>query len=236
MYQNNYESNYNAAHAGLVSTVSGAMKRVYFKMTLGLIVTALTALFCATSAEFMTYYLTHHWLMWVLIIAEFGMVFAISGAINRLSSTTAALLFYVFAIINGLMLSTIGLLYSPGAIVKTFFITAGTFGAMSVYGYTTSQDLTKMGNILFMALIGLIICSIVNLIWPNGTLSWIISAAGVLIFVGLTAWDTQTIKRMAAMTPGENVGRLATIGALSLYLDFINLFLYLLRFFGGSRD
>lgn len=235
MYQNNYQ-NTSADPRVAVSTVSGTMKRVYFKMTLGLIVSAFTALFCAGSQAFMQYYLTHSWLMWVLIITELGLVFSISGAVRRMSSSTATLLFYVFAVVNGLMLSTIGLIYSPGAIVKTFFITAGTFGAMSVYGYFTSNDLSKFGSFLFMALIGLIIASLVNIFLHSSTLDWIVSIAGVFIFVGLTAWDTQQIKTMAMMTPGESVGRLSTIGALTLYLDFINLFLYLLRIFGGNRD
>lgn len=205
-------------------------------MTLGLIVSALAALYCATSTAFMQYYLTHSWLMWVLIIAEFGLVFSISGGIRRMSSSMATLLFYVFAVVNGLMLSTIFLVYSPSAIVKTFFITAGTFGAMSVYGYFTSTDLSKFGSFLFMALIGLVIASLVNIFLHSSTLDWIISIAGVFIFVGLTAWDTQQIKTMAMMTPGENLGRLSTLGALTLYLDFINLFIFLLRIFGGNRD
>ena len=181
------------------------------------------------------FYITHSWLMWVLIIAELGIVFAISGAINKLSSATATMLFYVFAIVNGLMLSTIFLVYSPGAITKTFFITAGTFGAMSIYGYFTNSDLTKWGSFFFMALIGLIIASVVNMFVHSSGLDWIISIVGVLLFVGLTAWDTQQIKRMAMMTGVENQGKLATWGALSLYLDFINLFIYLLRIF-GNRD
>ncbi len=146
------------------------------------------------------------------------------------------MLFYLFAVVNGLMLFPIFMVYTHTSIAKTFFITAGTFGAMSIFGYTTSQDLTKWGSFLIMALIGLIVVSVVNIFAHSTTLEWIISGAGVLIFIGLTAWDTQQVKRMAAMAPAESTGRLATIGALSLYLDFINLFLYLLRFFGSSRD
>ena len=173
--------------------------------------------------------------MWVLIIAEFGLVLGISGAINKMSGTVATMLFYLFAVVNGLMLSSIFVVYSLTAITKTFFITAGTFGAMSVYGYFTSQDLSKIGSYLFMALIGLIIASLVNLFLHSSTLDWIVSIAGVLIFIGLTAWDTQQIKAMAQAAPQSSVSRLATLGALSLYLDFINLFLYLLRIF-GNRD
>ena len=134
------------------------------------------------------------------------------------------------------MLFPIFMVYAPDSIAKTFFITAGVFGAMSIYGYSTSQDLTKWGSFLVMALIGLIIASLVNIFLHSSTMDWIISGAGVLIFIGLTAWDTQTIKRMAQAAPAESTGKLATIGALNLYLDFINLFLYLLRFFGNSRD
>lgn len=238
--QNNYQQEYNRYGAGnemtFQSTVSQAMKRVYFKMTLGLLVTAFVSLFCA-GTSFISFYLTHSWLMWVLIIAEFGLVFAISGAVNKMSSALATGLFYLFSAINGMMLSTIFLIYSPGAIVKTFFITAGTFGAMSVYGYFTNKDLSKMGSILFMALIGLVIASLVNMFLHSSGLDWIISIAGVIIFVGLTAWDTQKIKNIATQMPYNQVGRLATLGALTLYLDFINLFLFLLRIFGGSsRD
>ena len=207
MYNNQYQGQdrygFTPLDGGrsLVNTVSSTMKRVYFKMTLALIVTALTALGCANNG-FLEFMYANSWMMWVLIIAEFGLVFGISAGINKMSSTIATALFYLFAVVNGLMLSSIFVVYSPTAIVKTFFITAGTFGAMSVYGYFTSQDL---------------------------------SIAGVLIFIGLTAWDTQQIKAMAQAAPQDSVGRLATLGALSLYLDFINLFLYLLRIF-GNRD
>lgn len=239
MYTNDYNrDNYNLSHqsqAALTNTVSSAMKRVYFKMTLALIVTALTALWASSSYGYLSFLASHTWMMWVLIIAELGLVFAISGAINKLSSAAATGLFYLFAVVNGLMLCTIFLAYSPAAITKTFFITAGTFGAMSVYGYFTTNDLSKFGSFLFMALIGLIIASVVNIFLHSSTLDWIVSIAGVLIFIGLTAWDTQQIKTMAMTMPADSVGKLATVGALSLYLDFINLFLYLLRIF-GNRD
>lgn len=239
MYTNNYDrDNYNypaSSPSALTNTVSNAMKRVYFKMTLALIVTAFTAWFASSSAAYLNFLFSNSWFMWVLIIAEFALVFGISGAINKLSSAAASGLFYLFAVVNGLMLCTIFLAYSPTAITKTFFITAGTFGAMSVYGYFTSNDLSRIGSYLFMALIGLIIASLVNIFLKSGTLDWIVSIVGVLIFIGLTAWDTQQIKTMAMNTPGEAVGKLATVGALSLYLDFINLFLYLLRIF-GNRD
>ena len=174
--------------------------------------------------------------MWVLVLVELGLVFGISAGINRMKSSTATALFYLFAVVNGLMLFPIFLVYTHTSIAKTFFITAGTFGAMSIFGYTTKTDLTKWGSFLFMALIGLIIVSVVNIFTKSTQLDWIISGAGVLIFIGLSAYDTWQIKRMAEAAPSDTVGRLATIGALSLYLDFINMFLYLLRFFGSSRD
>ncbi len=236
-YNNNYNSynGYQRQPQAVQSTVSSAMKRVYIKMTLALLVTAFVSMFCAGSTGYLQFMFSNRWAMWVLMIVEVGMVFGITGAINKLSSGTATLLFYLFAVVNGLMLAPIFLVYTGASIAKTFFITAGTFGAMSVYGYTTSQDLSKFGSILFMALIGLIIASLVNIFLGSDTLGWIISFAGVIIFVGLTAWDTQQIKQMAMMMPGQTA-RIATLGALSLYLDFINLFLYLLRFFGSSRD
>lgn len=235
----NYDvNNYNqyTGASTLQSTVASAMKKVYVKMTIALLVTAVVALFCSTSQTFIEFYVTNRWFMWAMVILELGMVFGISAGISKLSSPTATGLFYLFAVVNGLMLTPIFMVYTMTSIAKTFFITAGTFGAMSIFGYTTNQDLTKIGNILFMALIGLIIASVVNIFTHSTTLDWIISIAGVIIFVGLTAWDTQQIKRMAQMMPADQVGRLATLGALSLYLDFINLFLYLLRFFGSSRD
>lgn len=234
---NNYYQDYNSYQPAqdLSLRVSSVMKRVYVKMTLALIVTALISLFCADSEGYRNFMATNSWFMWVLIAAEFGIVLGVSGGINRLSSTTATLLFYLFAVVNGLLLAPIFLVYTETSIAKTFFITAGVFGAMSVYGYFTSQDLSRWGSILIMALIGLIICSVVNIFLHSTAMEWIISGAGVLIFIGLTAWDTQQIKQMALAAPDDSVGKLATLGALSLYLDFINLFLYLLRFFGDRR-
>lgn len=233
--QFNQEAYISATRVTIATRVSQIMKRVYVNMTLALLVTAFVAMFCSNSIGFLNWFAQNSWMMWVLIIAEFGIVIGVSAGINKLSTATASLLFYLFAIINGLMLTPIFLVYTNESIAKTFFITAGTFAAMSVYGFCTKRDLSKIGSILFMALIGLIIASLVNIFVGSDTLGWIISIVGVLIFVGLTAWDTQQIKNMAAMAPDDTVGRLAVLGALNLYLDFINLFLYLLRFF-GDRD
>ncbi len=215
--------------------VSSVMKRVYVKMFLGLLVTAFVALFCASNYGVASFFAGNTWTMFALVIVELGIVFYVSGRINRISSSTASTLFYIFAIVNGLMLFPIFYIYTGTSIAKTFFITAGVFGAMSVYGYFTSKDLSRWGSILIMCLFGLIICSVVNIFMKSSGFDWLISGAGVLIFIGLTAWDTQQIKTMAQMAPMDSVGKLATLGALSLYLDFINLFLYLLRFF-GNRD
>lgn len=226
---------YGGNDFSLASRVSTVMKGVYLRMTFGLLVTALVSML-AFSQGFVDFMRYHPFVYWGLFIAEIGLVIGLSAGIAKMQSSTAAALFYLFAIINGLALSSIFAVYKIASIAKTFFICAGTFGAMSIYGYTTKSDLSKMGSLLYMALFGLIICMVVNLFWANGTFDWIISFLGVAIFIGLTAWDTQQIKRMAEMMPAAAVGHLSTLGALSLYLDFINMFLYLLRFFGASRD
>lgn len=238
---NNY-SNFSNFYSGgndvsLDVRVSAIMKRVYVKMFLGLLVSAFVSLGCASSFAAIQFFATNSWAMFALVIAELAIVFSLSGAINRLSSTAATALFFLFSALNGLTLFPIFLVYSLTAIYKTFFITAGIFGAMSIYGYFSLRDLTRWGTFLTMALFGLIIASLVNIFVHSSQLDWIISFAGVLIFVGLTAWDTQKIKTMAMMAPQEMSSKLATFGALSLYLDFVNLFLMLLRLFGGnSRD
>ncbi len=216
----------------LSTYMSQVMRKVYVKMTLGLLVTALVSLFLWMNPNIL---MSLSGFLLPLIIVELGLVFVLSLAINKLNPAVATALFYAYAVLNGVTLSPIFFVYTSSSIALTFFVTSGVFLAMSIYGYTTKRDLTKLGSFLIMALIGLIICSIVNIFWANSTMDWIISFAGVIIFIGLTAWDTQKIKEMAQETDEMNAGKLATIGALSLYLDFINLFLYLLRFL-GSRD
>ncbi|MCM1163945.1 MAG: Bax inhibitor-1/YccA family protein [Muribaculaceae bacterium] len=233
-YYGSNDNNHSASQ--MVKTTSSVMRLVYLKMTLGLLFTAFISLFCSSSMSYMQFMAANSWFYWGLFIAEIVIVVMLSARITKMSSMTATLLFYAFAAVNGMALAPIFIIYTATSIAKTFFICAGTFGAMSIYGYFTTQDLTKWGNFLFYALIGLIIASLVNIFTKSSTLDWIISIAGVLIFVGLTAWDTQKIKQMAQYAPASMTGHLATIGALSLYLDFINLFLYLLRFFGNSRD
>lgn len=213
---------------------SSFMTKVYGWMAGALLLSAFTAMFIANTYEFTMMVANARW---VLIIAQLGLVFAISGALHKMSSTTATILFLLYSVLTGATLSSIFYVYDINAIVSTFFVTAGTFIAMSVYGITTKKDLSQWGSLLFMALIGLILTSVVNIFLGSSTLYWISSAAGVLIFVGLIAYDTQKIKELGyAVADGESSRKLAIIGALSLYLDFINLFLYLLRFFGSRRD
>lgn len=236
---NYYQTDYYNPQS-LDAKVSSVMKGVYVKMFLGLLVTAFVAWIvaaqaAATGSGFMIYMAQHRWVYWGLAIVELGLVLGISGGLRSISSGMATGLFFLFAVVNGLTLSMIFAVYSMVAIFKTFLITAGVFGAMSIYGYFTTKDLTGVGSFLYMALFGLIILCVVNMFWANSTLEWIVSGLGVLIFIGLTAWDTQKIKQMAYADPMMANGRLATLGALSLYLDFINLFIYLLRFFGGSN-
>lgn len=225
---------YTAERVADASYVSRIMKRVYLKMFLAMIVTAVTSFVCMNVPTVHTL-MNNSGLYFGLLIAEVVLVFVLAGALNKLSSPVASLIFYVYSILNGVVLSAILAAYTASSVFSTFVITAAVFGTMTVYGYVTKSDLSRVGTFLFMALIGLIICTIVNIFMKSSTMEWIISFAGVVIFIGLTAWDTQKIKQMAAMTDGSQAGKLATIGALSLYLDFVNLFLYLLRFFGNRE-
>ena len=175
-------------------------------------------------------------LMWIVMLAPLGVVFYMSFGIRRMSAAKAQGAFWVFAALMGASLSSIFLVYTGTSITRVFFITAGTFGAMSIYGYTTKRDLTKLGSFLMMGLIGIIIASIVNIFMKSTMMYFVISILGVLIFVGLTAYDTQKIKNMyLASDSGEIMGKKAVMGALTLYLDFINLFIMLLRLFGQRR-
>ena len=210
------------------------MRKVYVWMTLALVITGFTAYGVATSPGILQAIYTNQILFWGLIIAEFALVFGVSAAINRLSLATATVMFILYSVINGALLSYIFLAYTASSVATVFFITAGTFGVMALIGYTTKTDLSSMGKILFMALIGLIIATLVNVFIKSDGLTMILSYVGVLIFVGLTAWDSQKIKQMLLQAPdaGEGAQKLALLGALTLYLDFINLFIYLLRIFG----
>lgn len=213
------------------------MRKVYVWMTLALVITGVTAYGVATSPGILQMIYGNSMVMWVLLIAELAIVISVSAAINRLSLSTATLLFVLYSVLNGAVLSSIFLLYTMSSITTVFLITAATFGVMALVGYTTKTDLSSMGKIVLMALLGLIIATLVNLFLKNTMMDMIISYVGVLIFVGLTAYDSQRIKQMMLQAPdaSENMQKLALLGALSLYLDFVNLFLYLLRIF-GRRD
>lgn len=214
------------------------MRKVYLWMTMALVITGFTAFYVAHSETLMMAIFTNQILFWGLLIAELGLVIGLSAAINKLSLTVATLMFVLYSVINGATMSFIFLAYTASSITNVFFITAGTFAAMALFGYFTKTDLTSMGKILMMALVGVIIASVVNIFTKSEGLSIILNYIGVLVFVGLTAYDTQKIKQMMLMAPdaGEESQKIALLGALSLYLDFINLFLYLLRIFGGRRD
>jgi hypothetical protein len=214
------------------------MAKVYGWMTVALLITALVAMYVAGSEQLMNSIVRNHGLLIGLFIGELALVWILSASINRLSFPVAATMFVVYSALNGLTMSFIFLLYTSVSITSTFFITAGTFGAMSFYGYTTKKDLSSWGSLLLMALIGLIIASVVNMFMASSMLYWITTYAGVLIFVGLTAYDTQKIKNMGvsdADSYSDAGKKMAVLGALSLYLDFINLFLFLLRIFGRRR-
>ena len=213
------------------------MRKVYLWMTMALAITGFTAYGVATSPGIRQAICANPAVMWGIIIAELILVVTVSGAINRLSLSVATLLFIVYSVLNGALLSSVFLVYTASSVATVFFITAGTFAAMALVGYTTKTDLSSMGKILLMALIGMIIATIVNLFVKSTGLELIISYIGVLVFVGLTAYDSQKIKQMLLQAPDASEGaqKVALLGALSLYLDFINLFLYLLRIF-GRRD
>lgn len=230
--------NFNYVQSPNAGTLANkVMRRVYVKMLVAMLVTAATSMYVSSNEAILQLIFGNSFVTIGLVISQIAVVLVLSGRLNKLSITSATLLFYPYSVLTGVVFSSILLLYTASSVGMTFLITAGVFAAMSIYGFTTSNDLTKFGSIMFMALIGLIICSVVNIFLKSSGMEWIISLAGVAIFIGLTAWDTQKIKNAAMYaTDGTSAEKLATFGALSLYLDFVNLFLYLLRFFGGSRD
>ena len=214
------------------------MRKVYVWMAMALAITGIVAYGAGSSPALIQALYISKGPMLIAALVEFGIVWYLSSRIYKLSLASATLWFILFSAINGLTLGWIFAVYKIAIIAKTFFITAGTFGAMALIGSTTKKDLTKFGGVLFMALIGLIIASLVNLFLHSSTMDYIVSIVGVLIFTGLTAWDAQAIKRNLLMAPdaGESAQKIALLGSLSLYLDFINLFLYLLRFFGNNKN
>ena len=230
-----YNNIYSANRTGNLAAYSALMRKVYVWMTLALCITGLTAFYVASSPNLIGAIISNRILFFGLIIGELALVMGLVSAINRISFFTATILFILYSILNGATLSMILLVYTRASIASTFFITAGTFAGMAFVGYTTKKDLSKMGGILIMGVIGLVIATVVNMFVASSMLDWIISYLGVAIFVGLTAYDAQKIKDMLR-TYGTEVNdetqKIALLGSLRLYLDFVNLFLYLLRIFG----
>lgn len=225
--------------SGAVTRQTNAvMKRVYVRMFIGLLVSAFCALGVASSPAALSFFFGNQLVFWGMLIAMLVMAFVIPARLNKMSTGAVLSCFIAYSALMGCWLAPIFLVYKLGTIVYTLFITAGTFGAMSVYGFFTKTDLSKMGSYLIMALFGLLIAMVVNIFVASSTFDWIISIVGVLLFVGLTAWDTQQVKQLSAMNLDPAMAdKLATMGAMNLYLDFINLFLFLLRILGGnSRD
>lgn len=235
MYQEPVDQSF--VHAEDSAVQVAFMTRVYSWMTLALVITALAALFTVNTPALLQFIFGSKIVFYGLIIGELLLVGALVAAVNRMSPLVASLVFLGYSALNGLTLSAVFLLYTSGSLVLTFFITAGTFAIMSIYGYTTKADLTKIGNLAFMALIGIILASIVNFFLKSDMLYWIISYLGVAIFVALIAYDTQKLKDMSVSIDhaGDEGKKASVLGALTLYLDFINLFLFLLRLF-GRRD
>ena len=220
------------------TTLPVLMRKVYTWMTLALVITGITAWVVAHSPAILQMIMTNKILFLSLLFGELILVWSVSAAINRLSLTTATLLFVLYSVLNGVTMSFIFLAYTYESVTNVFLITAGTFAAMAFFGYFTKTDLSSIGRILFMALIGLIIATIVNIFVKSSVFGMILNYLGVLIIVGLTAWDTQKIKQMLSMAEdtGETAQKVALMGALSLYLDFINLFIHLLRIMGNNRN
>jgi len=220
-----------------VSSTVSFLPKVYGWMTAGLALTALAAAMTLSSQALMQLIFGNRMVFYVLIFGELGLVIALSAAINRISSTTATLLFLFYSALNGVTFATIFLVYTSSSIASTFFIASGTFAGMSLYGYATKRDLSGWGSFLFMGLIGIIIASVVNIFMQSEMISWVVSYIGVFVFVGLTAYDTQKIKQIGAagFANEESRKKASIIGALRLYLDFINLFLMLLRIMGNRR-
>src|SRR5476649_1486278 len=218
--------------------IQAYMAQVYGWMFCGLLLTAFVAWYASGSEKIMSFVFSSQITFFGLIIAQLALVFVISGMVNRLSGTVATGLFMLYSALTGLTLSSIFIVYTGSSIASTFVVAGGMFGAMSVYGYTTKRDLSRMGSLLFMALIGIVLASVVNIWLKSSALMWAVTYIGVVVFVGLTAYDTQKLKNMGeqlSVDDKDNFRKYSIVGALTLYLDFINLFLMLLRIFGNRR-
>jgi FtsH-binding integral membrane protein len=228
-----FNINYPSTADQIAIAQNTLIRQVYAWMGGGLLITALTAMVTVSSPALLSAVLGNRLVFYGLVLGELGLVVAISGAINKLSASVASMLFILYAALNGVTFSVIFAVYTADSIASTFVTTAGMFGAMSAFGYLTKRDLTGWGGFLFMGLIGVVIASVVNIFTQSSAAAWIISAIGVIVFTGLTAYDTWKIKAMAAA--GAEGRKPAILGALTLYLDFINLFLMLLRLLGNRR-
>jgi len=216
--------------------VTAFLRKVYGWMCVGLAITATVALGVASSPTLVQAIFGNKILFFGLFAAEIGLVFYLSARINRIAAGTAAGLFLLYSALNGATLSLILLRYTGTSIASTFLVTAGMFGALALFGTATKRSLAGVGQFAFMGLIGIILASLVGMFWKSEGLQFGISIVGVIVFTGLTAWDAQRLKTMAATVPESSYGSYSVVGALALYLDFINLFLFLLRFMGGRRD
>lgn len=213
------------------------LPRVYGLMCGALLLSAVTAFAVATSPSIMTYLVSHTWVFYVLLFAQLGLVIGLSAMVNRMQASTALAMFIMYSLLTGITFSSLFVVFQLGSLALTFAITAGMFGTMALYGYFTKSDLSGMGNLLLMALVGLIIAGIVNIFLRNPMFNLVMSGIGVVIFCLLTAYDVQKIKALSyAIVDEETSKKIAVIGALTLYLDFINLFLYLLSFTGQRRQ
>ena len=233
--------NYAPYSAGVdsIETVNAIFRKVYQFMAMGLILTALAAYLTASSPSMIQLMYSSRAPMIIIAVAEIGLVIWLSAGINKLSAGAARNIFFVYSVLNGLLCSSVLLVYTGESVTKAFLSTAGMFGAMSLYGLYTQRDLTGMGSFLRMGLFGLIIAMVINMFMRSSAMELYISIFGIIIFLGLTAWDTAKIKALAGSIDSrdENMtGKVAVIGALALYLDFVNIFLYLLRLFGRQRD
>lgn len=233
----NSEQVYEVSFDDSLTGVKKFMSNVYAWMAMGILLTAISALITVKTGLIISI-VKNQLLFYALILGELGMVFFLSARLWKMSIQSATASYFAYSILNGITLSTIFLAFAKSSIASVFFITAGMFAAMSLYGMTTKTDLTKWSKTLFMALIGIVIASVVNIFLKNNMMDWIISYAGVILFSALTAYDTNKLKNLylANNFTAESSKKMAIFGALQLYLDFINLFLFLLRIFGGNRD
>jgi hypothetical protein len=215
--------------------VTAFLRAVYGWMCAGLAITAATAWFVASSPTLIRTIATNRAAFWILAIAQLGIVLVLSARVEKLAASTASALFVVYSALTGVTMSFVLLVYTGESVASTFLITAAMFGALALYGTVTRRSLAGMGQFMFMGLVGLLLATFVGFFWQNEGLQFMISLVGVIVFTGLTAWDAQRLKEMSLSVDGSVAAQYAVVGALALYLDFVNLFLFLLRFLGGRR-